>query len=119
MNQTPDDRAFWQEMNELASSNPIIVDRPKGRAHPRCPDLIYPLDYGCLENTSASDGGGIDVWLGALGAKTLTGILCVFDKLKLEMEIKLLIACSREDINTIQQFHRDVFVLYIPNPTAN
>ena len=87
--------------------------------HPRYPDALYPLDYGYLEYTYATDGRGIDVWLGAHGAKTLTGILCVFDTLKRDMEIKLLIGCSREDIHIFQQFYGDICALYIPNTTAN
>ena len=72
---------FWQEMNQLAASNPMVIDRPKGSAHPRYPQLIYPFDYGYLENTTASDGSGIDVWIGSLHKKVLTGILCTFDTL--------------------------------------
>ena len=75
------DNSFWQAITELASTNPIVVDRPKGTAHPRYPELIYPLDYGYLENTTASDGDGIDIWFGSMDDKTLTGILCTFDTL--------------------------------------
>ena len=96
--------AFWQEMNHLAINNPIIVDRPKASAHPRYPEVIYPLDYGYLENTASSDGSCIDVWLGSLNTKTLTGILCTFDTLKRETEIKLLIGCAKEDAEIIQTF---------------
>ena len=58
--------SFWYEMNLLAATNSIVIDRPKGSTHPRYQELIYPFDYGYLENTTASDGGGIDVWLGSL-----------------------------------------------------
>ena len=56
--------------------------------HPHYSDVIYPFDYGYLENTTTSDGGGIDVWVGSLkiaehldGDELLTGILCTFDTL--------------------------------------
>jgi SET domain-containing protein len=52
--------AFWHEIEQLAITNSITIDRPKGSAHPRYPDYIYPLDYGYLENTTAGDGDGID-----------------------------------------------------------
>jgi inorganic pyrophosphatase len=72
------------------------------------------------------DGGGIDVWLGSLnrmkgkrGGKILTGILCTFDRLKRDAEIKLLIDCSVEDIRIIRDFHKDMLTLYIPNPTVD
>jgi inorganic pyrophosphatase len=119
------DTAFWQSMNQLLITNAVAPDRPKGTSHPRHPELVYPLDYGYLENTASSDGGGIDVWLGTLStvrgkdnAKTLTGILCTFDTLKRDAEIKLLIGCSEEDIQVIRDFHKEMYTLYIPNPAV-
>ena len=113
-------------MSQLLITNSIIIDRPKGSPHPRYPTVIYPLDYGYLENTTSSDGGGIDVWLGTLNtvmnkesAKTLTGILCTFDTLKRDAEIKLLIECSTEDIHIIRDFHKEMYTLYVPNPAAD
>lgn len=107
-------------------TNNVILDRPKGSSHPRYPEIIYPLDYGYLENTTASDGDGIDVWLGSLtsamnktSSKTLTGILCTFDTLKRDAEIKLLIGCTEEDVQTIRNFHQEkMYTLYLPNPTV-
>jgi len=103
-------------MENLIRTNSISVDRLKGKPHPRYPDVIYPLDYGYLENTSASDGGGIDVWLGSSSIRTLTGILCTFDKIKRDAEIKLLIGCTQKDIEIIRSFHHPMFTLFIPNP---
>ena len=109
------DKSFWQTKTELAATNLILLDRPKGTAHPRYPDLIYPLDYGYLEDTSAGDGHGIDVWIGAHNKKTLTGILCTFDRLKRDAEIKLLVACTSEDVQRIQAFNNEIQTLFIPN----
>ena len=118
--------AFWHGVTELLITNSLIIDRPKGSPHPRYPQMIYPLDYGYLENTTSADGGGIDVWLGSLSrltnnedAKTLTGILCTFDTLKRDAEIKLLIGCSETDIQVIRDFHKDMYTLYISNPAVD
>jgi inorganic pyrophosphatase len=108
--------SFWQTIAELAATNPIVFDRPKGSAHPRYPNMIYPLDYGYLRNTISGDGACIDVWVGTLNKKTLTGILCTFDKLKGDAEIKLLIACSLKDVETIRNFNSEMQMLFIPNP---
>lgn len=110
--------SFWHEMAELATTNLIVIDRPKGSPHPRYPDVIYPLDYGYLEGTTSGDGDGTDVWLGSLNTmdKTLTGILCTFDTLKRDIEIKLLIGCTEVDLQIIQDFHKEMHTLYIPNP---
>jgi len=112
------DTSFWQKMTQLATNESIIIDRPKGKSHPRYPNMIYPLNYGYVENTSASDGDGIDVWMGSSNAKTLTGILCTFDTVKRDAEIKLLIGCNEKDIQTIRNFHNPMYTLFIPNPLA-
>ena len=110
--------SFWHELAHLAANNSIIIDRPKGSPHPRYPEVIYPLDYGYLKGTTSADGDGTDVWLGSLNTidKTLTGILCTFDTLKHDAEIKLLIGCTGEDLQLIQDFHKEMHTLYIPNP---
>ncbi|MBK9927230.1 MAG: inorganic pyrophosphatase [Anaerolineales bacterium] len=109
------DTRFWQGMEQLIVTNKAIIDRPKGTPHPRYPQLIYPLDYGYLENTTASDGDGIDIWMGSLQTKTLTGILCTFDKMKRDAEIKLLIGCTNEDVQVIRNFNNEMLTLFIPN----
>ena len=112
---TPD-ITCWQEMGNLIITNSIFIERPKGIPHPRYPNLIYPLDYGYLENTTASDGGGIDVWMGSLNTITLTGILCTFDKIKRDAEIELLIGRTNKDVQSIREFHNEMLTLFIPNP---
>ncbi len=37
---TSDD--FWLALDRLVAASEIIIDRPKGSAHPRYPDFIYP-----------------------------------------------------------------------------
>jgi len=110
------DILFWHEMEGLIKTNAITIDRPKGDPHPHYPKLIYPLEYGYLENTTAGDGDGIDVWMGSLDTKYLTGILCTFDKIKRDAEIKLLVGCTQEDIEIIRNFNDNMHTLYIPNP---
>ena len=47
---------FWNALDELVNTSEIVIDRPKGSAHPRFPDFIYRVDYGYLKNTSSMDG---------------------------------------------------------------
>ena len=63
------------------------------------------------------------MWLGSLNtavdtvnAKILTGILCTFDTLKRDVEIKLLVGCTEDDIPVIREFHKEMVTLYSPNP---
>ena len=38
----------------------MVVDRALGTAHPRYPDLIYPVNYGEIPVTLSGDGQPID-----------------------------------------------------------
>lgn len=95
------DAKFWEALDRLIAEHEIVIDRPKGSAHPRYPSLIYPLDYGYLSGTSSMDGDGIDVWLGSLGDKRLDAIIVTVDLWKKDSEIKLLLGCTAEEKQTI------------------
>jgi inorganic pyrophosphatase len=84
---------YWKSLQALITDETVVIDRPRGVPHPRYPELIYPLDYGYIEGTTAGDGDGIDIWIGSSGGRTLTGILCTFDTVK-----------------------RFMYTLYIPRP---
>ena len=102
-----DTSEFWVALDHLVETSTIIVDRPGGSAHPRFPHCIYPLDYGYLENTSSMDGDGIDVWKGSDPARNLNALICTVDLMKGDSEIKLLIGCTEEEIQTVLEFHND------------
>ena len=99
--------SFWQAIDTLVSSGKIIIDRPKGSTHPRFPDVKYDIDYGYIENTSSMDGGGIDVWIGSLADKKVNAVICTVDLMKKDSEIKLLVGCTEEEMNTVYEFHND------------
>ena len=40
----------------LGESVTVIVDRPLGTIHPNHNDIIYPVNYGYIENIFAGDG---------------------------------------------------------------
>ena len=94
MNQYNDE--FWEALDELVSNSQIVIDRPKGTAHPKYPDVIYRVDYGYLKDTASMDGAGIDVWVGT-GEKKVDAIMCTVDLLKRDSEIKILIGCTEEE----------------------
>lgn len=98
------DQAFWQRLEQLAESCPIVIDRPKGSRHPASESMIYPVDYGYLQNSHSMDGEGIDLWVGTRKEKTIQGILCTVDVYKKDSEIKLLYACTEEEIERIYAF---------------
>ncbi|HSN75374.1 MAG TPA: inorganic pyrophosphatase [Anaerolineae bacterium] len=97
------DTLFWSILDQLAAGE-IVIDRPKGSVHPRQADMIYPLDYGFLVGTTAGDGDGIDVWIGSLAGRDVTGIACTADAHKRDVEIKLLLGCTTEEMAAVQHF---------------
>lgn len=95
---------FWAALDQLVNDSKVVIDRPKGKAHPRYPEKIYPLDYGYLEGTTTVDGGGIDVWVGSGGTGKVQGVLCSVDMMKKDAEIKILMGCSEEELQIIEDF---------------
>ena len=88
-------------LDRLVAESEIVIDRPQGSRHPRFADYIYPLDYGYLKNTTAMDGGGIDVWRGTDAACGVVAVICIVDIAKRDSEIKVLIGCTREEIEIV------------------
>ncbi|MBD2679770.1 MULTISPECIES: inorganic pyrophosphatase [Nostoc] len=92
---------FWLKIDQLVTDSNLKIDRPKGTSHPRYPSLIYPLDYGYLEDTQSGDKAEIDVWLGSLPSKAVTALICSVDLEKRDTEIKILIGCTSEESREI------------------
>src|SRR6476620_2096241 len=98
-------QAFWHALDTLVASSEIIIDRPRGTAHPRYPDKIYPLDYVYLQGTSSNDGDGIDVWIGMQAEKRACAIIVNVDLHKRDSEIKILLGCTQEERQVILDIH--------------
>ncbi len=99
-------REFWEALDKLAADSEIVIDRPKGTAHPKYPDFIYKVDYRYLKGTSSMDGAGIDVWVGS-GEKKIDAIMCIVDLMKKDSEIKILIGCTEEEKKIIYETHNE------------
>ena len=95
---------FWNALAELVQATTIAVDRPRGSHHPRYLGTIYPLDYGYLVGTMAGDGAGLDTWIGSLPDRAITGIVCTVDSLFRNAEIKVLLGCTPDEMNTVVDF---------------
>ena len=94
---------FWHCLDQLVSSSRVTIDRPKGSIPPRFEDIVYPLDYGFLEETTASDGAGIDVFVGSLEAR-VTGAIMTVDLQKRDVEMKILLGCSSAEMRVVHEF---------------
>ena len=58
------DAVDWAHWERLLRERGIVIDRPRGSAHPRYPDMIYPLDYGYIPGTVGGDGAEVDLFIG-------------------------------------------------------
>ncbi len=96
---------FWSRLDELLASHELVLDRPRGTAHPRYPTLVFPLAYGYLAGTSGGDGNAIDVWRGSAGRLDLVAIVCTVDMKKRDAEYKLIVGATEDDLRTIEAFH--------------
>ena len=97
---------FWKALDELVSNSEIVIDRPRGSAHPRFPNFIYKVDYGYLKDTASMDGAGIDVWVGS-GEKKIDAIMCIVDLMKKDSEIKILVGCTEEEKLEVYKTHNE------------
>ena len=97
---------FLKALDELVSNSEIVIDRPRGSAHPRFPNFIYKVDYGYLKDTASMDGGGIDVWVGS-GDKKVDAIMCIVDLMKRDSEIKILVGCTEEEKLEVYNTHNE------------
>ena len=99
-------RDFWQALDTLVATSELVIDRPRGSTHPRYSTFCYPLDYGYLKGTSSSDGDGIDVWVGSLPEKKVIGVVFTVDLLKRDSEVKILLGCTQEEMQSISASHQ-------------
>jgi inorganic pyrophosphatase len=98
---------FWTRLDGLVASHELVIDRPRGTTHPRFPGLVYPLDYGYLKGTSGGDGSEVDVWRGSQTPSHLVAVVCTVDVLKGDVEAKLLLGCTVQEIDTVRRFHNE------------
>ena len=98
---------FWTALDALVAQSRVVIDRPRGSAHPRYPHAVYPLDYGYLDGTSSMDGAGIDVWRGSDASRGLCALAVTVDLLKRDSEIKLLLDCTEDEVRAVMAFLGD------------
>ena len=96
-------RFDWAGWEALIARNGYTLDRPYGTPHPAFPEILYPLDYGYVEGTLASDGHEVDLFVGS--AETgLVGLILTTDYGRGDREAKLLYHCTPEEIYLVNGF---------------
>lgn len=104
MNTYENNAFFWQKLDTLLLSSKLVVDRPRNSSHYKYSNLVYPVDYGYLNDTMSSDQSPIDVFRGSEKSNLVQAIAVSADILKKDCEVKLLVGCSEEEIHDILEF---------------
>ncbi|MGC5329160.1 hypothetical protein [Micromonospora sp. DT62] len=103
--------SIWEQLDELITAGTITIDRPRGTPHPKVPEYVYPMDYGYVDGTDGGDGSGIDVWVGRSPGLRATALICTYDAVKRNSELKVAWDCVGSEIDVIEAF-------YAPQPQA-
>ena len=93
----------WSRWEQLIDDRGIVIERPRGHAHPLYPDMIYPTDYGHIPATTADDGEEVDVFVG-MKRRGLVGLIALTHQPSGVTEPKLLMNLSRVDADGIRAF---------------
>ena len=104
MNTLENNAFFWQKLDTLFFSSKLVVDRPRYTVHYKYSNLVYPVDYGYLSDTTGSDLAPIDVFKGSQKTNQVGAIVVSADILKKDCEVKLLIGCSEEEEHEVLEF---------------
>lgn len=100
---------FWTVFDKLLNESEIEIDRPKGTAHPKRDELIYPVDYGYLKGTKSPDNAGIDVYVGSAGNLIIDAVICTVDLYKRDSEIKLLVGCTEQEKDEVFKIYSEYY----------
>ena len=93
----------WAALDALIAAQGIAIDRPRHTAHPRFPEIVYPLDYGYVNGTTGEDGEPLDVFVGSAP----TGLVAAsrtIDRRRGDTELKLLFDCTPAEVYLVHGF---------------
>ena len=93
---------FWQKVDTIFLSSNVNIIRQKGEVHPQFKNLIYPTEYGHLDETG--NGNPISVYMGTKNHSEITGLIVAADILQKTIDVKLLLGCTEEEVNDVLHF---------------
>lgn len=95
---------FWMKADTLFLSGKLNLTKKKGDVHDTFKNLIYPTDYGHLTDTISGSEEGISVYAGSGDRNQISGLIIAADILMKELDVKMLIGCTDEEIHTVLRF---------------
>ena len=104
MSEIENNAYFWQKVDALFLSSGYVITRKKGTVHPNFPNLIYPMDYGHLNDTKTTSDTEVSVYRGSLPDSKVSALVVSCDILQRELDVKMLIGCNEDDIESVLRF---------------
>ena len=107
---------FWQKVDTLFLSGRVNIEKHKGETHPVYSNMIYPVDYGHLNDTVSITEKGLSVYVGSLKPWSVTSLIVAVDILEKSMDVKMLVGCTEEETSNIlhflnqSDFHKTVLI---------
>ncbi len=93
---------FWQKVDTIFLSSHVNIIRHKGETHPHFKNLVYPTEYGHLEETG--NGDPISVYVGTKNHSEITGMIVAADILQKTIDIKILVGCTEDEVTDVLHF---------------
>ena len=101
----------------------VIIDRPLGTTHPNHKDIIYPVNYGYIENLFAGDGEEQDAYILGVDEKLniFKGTVIAIIHRNDDVEDKLVVAPNNmkftskeimEKVNFQEQYFNTEIIMY-------
>ena len=97
------DHFNWTAWEKIIEQNGVTIDRPFQSAHPDYPTIIYPINYGYINNTLGSDQEEVDIFIGTATNRLVAAIVTT-DFRKGDREWKLIYNCKPEEIYLVNGF---------------
>lgn len=95
---------FWQKVDTLFLSSNLIISRKKGDTHPNFRNMIYPVNYGHLDDTIGTGSDGLSVYVGSGSQSRITAVVIAADILMKTIDIKLLAGCTEKEVDEVLRF---------------
>ncbi len=88
----------------------VIIDRPLNSVHPKHKDLIYPINYGYIENIFASDGDEQDAYVLGVDVpiSTFTGVIIAIVHRNDDVEEKWVVA-PKDNSFTLEEVKNAIY----------
>ena len=90
---------FWQKLDTLYLSSGYQITRKKGEGHPRFQNLIYPVDYGYINDTKSFGKDGVSIYAGSGNRYEISALVVAADILIKELDVKVLVGCTEEEVD--------------------